>query len=213
MKRIALHTPIHSNDNNTQTEFDPEKIIGIESVIGDDSRDGTHFFLQGSPKQYFCIESAKKLRQLIEEAKSMEAVTLDAEAVKIIICGAKSVDGSVHFINGDGGFGVMAGEFKTEWLTGRQRSRYMHVRDQLERQRFITPKGGGLYYVTERGYVVGDFLAAARHSPDQPFCGDVKLPAPAKSTEAGTTYNIVNSHVGQLTHSGSNIQNSKGGDP
>jgi hypothetical protein len=207
MRTIKLHTPIHSEDNETQTDYDVESIVNVVSVVGNDDQQGTNFWLRGISEKQFCVEPARLVREMIAEAKSKEEVKVEAEAVTLLIRAAKSEDGLIRFIASDGTLTVILAD-QQQSLQGRQRSRYNHVRQQLESQELIERRDQDTYELTERGYVLGEFLAE-HHSVDKPFHGCVKLPAAVSRASAGTTYNIVDSHVEQLTDSGINQKTGK----
>src|SRR5436305_4717885 len=107
MRTIRLTTPRHFSDTETKTVYDAAKISGIKSVVGDDDREGTHFWIAGSFERQFCVESARQLRQMIDDALNSEEVRLGAEAVGLLVRGAQSSDGAMHFIEGDGFLGVV----------------------------------------------------------------------------------------------------------
>ncbi len=69
MGLITLHTPMHMTDSDTTTEFEANDIIQVKSVVGDDNRDGSHFWIRGIPERQHCLESAKTLKKLIQENK------------------------------------------------------------------------------------------------------------------------------------------------
>jgi hypothetical protein len=187
MKTIKLTTPQHMHDDQTKTEFDASKISGISPVTGNEEERGMHFWLAGSFERKYCRESARQVRQMIDDTLNSEEMQLDAEAVGLLVRGVQSSDGAMHFIEGDGFLGVLVGDFKPEPFRGRERSRYEHIRDQLIRQGVIVPKAGGLYQVTQRGYVMGDHLAAG--PPDKPFRGFLRLPSRTAGPSAPVTYN------------------------
>jgi hypothetical protein len=172
MKTITLHTPMNTEDSGSPIEYEGDKITRINSAVGDESREGTYFYVLGSPERQYCIESAKKVKEMVEEAKSMEDVDLVAEAIDLLVRGAKC-DGFL-FVDGRDGLYVVVDE-KLGPFNGRPRSRYEHARDQLESLKFITLKNSGFCQIAERGYAMCDFLAA-NHPGDMPFRGCVKLP-------------------------------------
>ncbi len=187
MRTIKLTTPQDMRDEKTKTEFDASKISGISPVTGNEDERGTHFWLAGSFKRQYCRESARQVRQMIDDALNSEEVQLGAQAVDLLVRGVQSSGGMIHFIEGDGFLGVHVGDFKPEPFRGRERSRYEHVRDELVRQGFIIPKDGGLYQVTERGYLMGDHLA--KGPAHQPFRGFIQLLAGPAGPSAPVTYN------------------------
>jgi hypothetical protein len=203
VKTIKLHTPLGTEDNETQTEYDVEDILNITSVVGNDAQEGTNFWVRGSGEKQFCVEPASVVRAMIADAKSKEEVDLEPEGVRLVLAAAKSDDGAIHFIDSGGVFTVMVAD-RQQTYQGRQRVRYNHVRQKLELQGFIQPKGDGLYEITERAYVLADFLAEHHSGDDTAFHGYVKLPGLPAKLPVATTYNIVNSHVEQLTDSGHN---------
>lgn len=72
MGKITLHTPIHLSDNETITEFEANDIIHIKSVVGDDDRGGTHFYVRGINERQYCSESANTLKKLVRDNKTEE---------------------------------------------------------------------------------------------------------------------------------------------
>ncbi len=46
MAVIRLHTPMHLSDNETTTEYEANDIIHVKSVVGDDDREGTEFYIK-----------------------------------------------------------------------------------------------------------------------------------------------------------------------
>ena len=67
MSRVRLHTPRNLNDNDTTTEFEVNKIIHFNSSVGDDSKNGTKFYIDGIQEEQFCLESTNELRKLIKD--------------------------------------------------------------------------------------------------------------------------------------------------
>ena len=72
MAVIRLHTPMHLSDNETTTEYEANDIIHVKSVVGDDNRDGTEFYIKGMYERQFCLETANKLKKLIQDNKTEE---------------------------------------------------------------------------------------------------------------------------------------------
>ena len=72
MGKITLHTPIHLSDYETTSEYEANDIIHIKSVIGDDNRGGTKFYIKGMLKEQFCSETVNKLKKLIQDNKTEE---------------------------------------------------------------------------------------------------------------------------------------------
>lgn len=67
MAIIKLHTPTHMQDDETTTEFEANDIKHVASVVGNDEREGTHFYLTGVSERQFCTEPAKQVKQLVAE--------------------------------------------------------------------------------------------------------------------------------------------------
>jgi hypothetical protein len=198
MRTIRLTTPLSTEDRETKTEYEADKISGIKSVVGDDDREGTHFWIAGSFERQFCVESARQLRQMIDDALNSEEVQLGAEAVGLLVRGVQSAEGALHFIEGDGFLGVVVADFKPEPFRGRARSQYELARDELVRQGFIVLKGGGLYHVTQRGYVMGDHLAGG--PVDKPFRGFLRLPARPVESPIPMIFNQTNNNRGDVNN-------------
>lgn len=72
MAVIRLHTPMHLSDNETTTEYEANDIIHVKSVVGDDDREGTEFYINGMFERQFCLESANTVKKLIQENKTDE---------------------------------------------------------------------------------------------------------------------------------------------
>ncbi len=70
MGKIILHTPMHLSDENTTTEYEANDIIHVKSIVGNDNRDGTHFYINGMPERQSCLESANILKNLIQKNKT-----------------------------------------------------------------------------------------------------------------------------------------------
>lgn len=78
MGKIVLHTPMHSCDapmylldkTATTTEFEANDIILVKSVVGDDNRDGTNFYIKGISDKQFCLENVNTLKKLIQDNKT-----------------------------------------------------------------------------------------------------------------------------------------------
>jgi hypothetical protein len=206
---IKLTTPQNMHDDETKTEYDPAKISGISSVTGNEDERGTHFWIAGSFQRHYCRESARQVRQMIDDALNSEEVQLGAEAVGLLVRGVQSADGGLHFIEGDGFLGVVVADFKSEPLRGRARSNYEHARDELVRHGFIVLKGGGLHYVTQRGYEAGDHLAGG--PLDKPFRGLLRLPARPVESATPMIFNQTNNNKGDVNNAvsekGSVVQN------
>ncbi len=209
MKTIRLATPQHFGDSETKTEYDASKISGIKSVVGDDEREGTHFWVAGSFERQFCLESARQVRRLIDDALNSEEVQLGAEAVALLVRGAGAPDGMMHFIEEDGLLSVLVAEFKPEPFRGRVRSQYEHARDELVRHGFIVLKGRGVYHVSQRGYDMGDHLAGG--PVDKPFRGFLRLPARPVEPALPMIFNQTNNNRGDVNNAvaekGSVVQN------
>ncbi len=181
MKPIRLHTPMHMSDNKTTTEFDAELIHSIKSIVGDDDREATNFYVHGSPEKQFCSESPNKLRNMIEEAKAKEEVQLGVEAVGLLTEATSSGDGLIHFIEGDGFLGIVAGKMQTAPLRGRERSKYEAAKSQLSSYNLMTHVKGDVWMLTDRGYAMADTIKQDNIT-DKPFSGMAKLPPkPAKT--------------------------------
>lgn len=69
MAIIKLHTPTHMQDDATVTEFEADDIRHIVSIVGDDNREGTHFYLKGISEKQFCLEPAREVKQLVASSK------------------------------------------------------------------------------------------------------------------------------------------------
>lgn len=63
---------MHTSDNKTTTEFEANDIIHVKSVVGDDDRDGTEFYIKGMIERQFCLETANILKKLIQDNKTEE---------------------------------------------------------------------------------------------------------------------------------------------
>lgn len=72
MAKVTLHTPMHLSDSETTTEYEVNDIIHVKSVVGDDDRECTNFYLKGVTERQFCLESANILKKLIQENKTEE---------------------------------------------------------------------------------------------------------------------------------------------
>jgi hypothetical protein len=72
MAIIKLHTPIHTLDYNTTTDYEANDIIHVESAGGEDDGVGTNFYIKGVDEIQFCLETANKLKQLINDNKTEE---------------------------------------------------------------------------------------------------------------------------------------------
>jgi hypothetical protein len=180
MRTITLTTPRDMRDTATRSEFDADTITTIKPV-GDDDKPGTNIMVAGSFEVIYCRESARQIREMIEEAKAKEEVRLDAETADLLALAAKSADAAIHFIPCDGELGVVIDKEHQWSFTGRQRSRYERIRGDLEASHFIISRGEGRYDLTERGYALGDHLAAMNTS-GQLFHGFVTMPPAPKPT-------------------------------
>lgn len=198
MRTIRLKTPQHFEDNETTTEYDASKISGIKSVVGDDDREGTHFWIAGSFERQFCVESARHLRRMIEDALNGDDVRLGAEAVGLLVRGVQSEDGAIHFIESDGFLNVATSDFASEALRGRARSQHEHARDELVGQGFIVSMGSGSYRVTQRGYEMGDHMASG--PLDKPFQGVVRLSARHVEPAPTMIFNQTNQNKGDVNN-------------
>jgi hypothetical protein len=195
MRTITL-TLVKNMRDCTRTEYDADTITSITPVSGDD-QPGTKFMLAGSFEVLNCRESPRQVREMIAEAQAKEEVQLDAETVNLLLHAVKSPDGAIHFIPCDGEFGVKAGDFD-ESFTGRERIKYKRIRNELKASYLIISGGGGRYDLTERGYALGDHLAAI-NAIGQPFHGLVKLP-PAPKSSSSFTLNQNNYNRGDVNN-------------
>jgi hypothetical protein len=109
-----------------------EDISHVESSIGDDKKRGTWIYLRGRSEPCYCLETARKIREMIEEARSKEEIQLDAVAIGLLLKAAnKSADGRLHFTATSDGLTVTAGGVRMEPLQGRDRSKYEHAERQM----------------------------------------------------------------------------------
>ena len=153
-------------------------ISRVESAVGNDEKKGTWIYLRDDSDPRYCLETAKKVREMIEEAKSKEEVQLDALAIGLLLKAANvSDDGRLHFTESSDGLTVTAGGVRTESLHGRDRSRYEHAEKQISGYALVTVESKGIYRLNERGYRMAEFFVDSKHPDDLPFSGYVKLPA------------------------------------
>lgn len=72
MSKITLHTPMNLSDGKTTTEFEANDIIHVKSVVGDDNRRGTHFYVRGISERQHCLESANTVKKMVQDNKIEE---------------------------------------------------------------------------------------------------------------------------------------------
>jgi hypothetical protein len=73
MTKITLHTPRYLQDQETTTEYEANDIVHIESAVGDDSKEGTRFWLRDVATKQFCLESAEMVKKLVAENTTDES--------------------------------------------------------------------------------------------------------------------------------------------
>lgn len=83
--KIKLHTPMHLSDRETITEFEADDIVQVRSAIGDDTQEGTNFWVRDVPEEQFCVESASVVRKLVEKNRSTKKSWLGAVLKFVII--------------------------------------------------------------------------------------------------------------------------------
>jgi hypothetical protein len=196
MNTIRLRQPSH-------IQVHVEDITRVESAVGDDKKKGTWIYLRDDPDRRYCLETAKKVRELIEEARSREEVQLDVCAIALLLKAADdSADGRVHFTDNGDGLSVAAGGIRMAPVQGRDRSKYEHAEQQLFLLALMLRESKRTYRLNERGYQMAEFLVENKHPEDQPFSGFVKLPArPADTTsQIGVQFNQWNSNAGSVNN-------------
>jgi hypothetical protein len=175
-----------------------EDISHVESLSGDDEAEGTWISLRGIAERRYCLEPAKKVREMIEEERSKEEVQLEILAIGLLLKAANELaDGKLHFTETSDGLTVTAGGVATEPLQGRDRSKYEHAEKQISGYALVAAESKGIYRLNERGYQMAEFFVVNKHPEDQPFCGFVKLPArfPDTPSQIGVQINQWNNNA------------------
>lgn len=175
-----------------------EDIVRFESAVGDDTKKGTWVYLRGEAERRYCSETAKRVRKMIDDEKRKERIELEALTVGLVLKAAvKSGDGRLHFVECDGQLVVMAGDFQTGLLQGKERSDHEHALEQMVEYALVAAESKGAYRLNARGYSLADFIAHSGQSDDLPFDDYVKLPARPSDAKSriGVQFNQWNNNV------------------
>ena len=87
MAKIKLNTPTCLSGDETTTEYESNDIIFIQSIVGDDSSDGTYFYIKGVGDQQSCTNSAAYVKKLVKKYKPTFVKTKIIPMILVVIPG------------------------------------------------------------------------------------------------------------------------------